>query len=94
MHQPPLRGRPILAGREVLLIDPDQLTRYVRASVLMSQGIEVHVAESLSAARCLFGDPSSTTGCRLLGPKSRESKTQQWGETVQRFLAAAPGAPP
>jgi BarA-like signal transduction histidine kinase len=54
MHQPPLRCLPILAGRKVLLIDPHQPTRDVRASVLRSHGIEVGVAESLSAARCLW----------------------------------------
>ena len=54
MYQPPLCGHPIFAGKKVLLIDPHQVTRDVRASVLLSQGIEVHVAESLSAARCLW----------------------------------------
>jgi hypothetical protein len=54
MHQPPLRGQPVLAGKKVLLIDPHQLTRDVRASILQSHGVEVHVAESLSAARCLW----------------------------------------
>jgi ActR/RegA family two-component response regulator len=54
MHQPPLRGRPIFAGKKVLLIDPHQPTREVRARVLLSRSIEVHVAENLSAARCLW----------------------------------------
>jgi hypothetical protein len=54
MHPPPLRGRPILAGKRVLLIDPHQPTREVRARVLLSRGIEVHVAENLSAARFLW----------------------------------------
>jgi response regulator RpfG family c-di-GMP phosphodiesterase len=54
MHQPPLRGRPGFAGKRVLLIDPHQTTRDLRASVLQSQGVEVHVAETLAAARCLW----------------------------------------
>jgi hypothetical protein len=54
MHQPPLRGQPILAGKRVLLIDPHRPTRDVRANVLQSYGLEVQIAESLSAARCLW----------------------------------------
>ena len=34
MHQPPLWGRPIFAGKKVLLIDPRQPTREVRASIM------------------------------------------------------------
>jgi ActR/RegA family two-component response regulator len=129
MHQPPLRGRPIFVGKKVLLIDPHQLTRDVRASVLLSRGIEVHVAESLSAARCLwrpklydwilldmrrylpeealaFCEQISDAGPRerfafLVGPpkylslawpnefRAGESGSQQWSETVHRFVAAA-----
>jgi hypothetical protein len=54
MYRPPLRGQPILAGKKVLLIDPHQPTRDVRANVLQSYGVEVQVSESLSAARCLW----------------------------------------
>jgi hypothetical protein len=54
MYQPPLRGQPIFAGKRVLLIDPHQPTRDVRTSVLQSRDVEVHVAESFSAARCLW----------------------------------------
>jgi hypothetical protein len=54
MHEPPLRGRPIFAGKRVLLVDPYQPTRHVRAGVLQSQDIEVDVAESLSVARCMW----------------------------------------
>jgi CheY-like chemotaxis protein len=54
MYQPPLRGRPILAGKRVLLIDSHQPTRDVRAGVLRNQGLEVDVAENLAAARCLW----------------------------------------
>ncbi len=54
MHQPPLRGQPIFAGKRVLLMDPHQPTRDVRARILQGHGLEVQVAESLSAARCLW----------------------------------------
>ena len=54
MHQPPLRGRPIFAGKKVLLIDSHQPTREVRASIMRNQGIEVQVAENFSAARYLW----------------------------------------
>jgi CheY-like chemotaxis protein len=43
-----------LSGKRVLLIDSNQPTRDVRASVLRSRGVEVHVAESLRAARFLW----------------------------------------
>lgn len=51
MSLPPLRGRAVLAGKQVLLIDCCQATREVRASVLRSHQIEVHAAEDFSAAR-------------------------------------------
>ena len=51
---PPLRGRPALAGKKVLLIDRCQATREVRAAVLRSRGVEVHEAEEISAARFLW----------------------------------------
>ena len=35
---PPLRGRPVLANKNVLLIDRCQATREVRAAVLRSPG--------------------------------------------------------
>lgn len=54
MHQPPLRGRPVFDGKKVLLIDPYQPTRDVRASVLRNHNIELDVADSLQAARCLW----------------------------------------
>ena len=43
-----------LSGKTVLLIDSNEPTRDVRASVLRSRGVEVHVAESLRAARLLW----------------------------------------
>ena len=51
---PPLRGRPVLEGKKVLLIDAKQATRDPRTSVLQSHGVEVDVAESLEAARALW----------------------------------------
>ncbi len=51
---PPLRGRPALADRKVLLIDRCQATREVRAAVLRTHGVEVHEAEELSTARFLW----------------------------------------
>jgi response regulator RpfG family c-di-GMP phosphodiesterase len=51
---PPLRGRPVLADKKVLLIDRCQATREARAAVLRSHGVEVHEAEEISAARFLW----------------------------------------
>jgi hypothetical protein len=54
MYQPPpLRGRSVFDGKKVLLIDPHQRARDVRASVLRSRGIEVDATDSLQAARSL-----------------------------------------
>src|ERR1700680_3698192 len=54
MYRPPLRGRPALADKKVLLIDSCQATREVRAAVLRSHGVAVHAAEGISAARSLW----------------------------------------
>ena len=51
---PPLRDRPALAGKKVLLIDRCQATREVRAAVLRTHAVEVHEAEEISAARFLW----------------------------------------
>jgi hypothetical protein len=51
---PPLRGRPVLADKKVLLIDRGQATREARAAVLRSRGVEVYEAEEISAARFLW----------------------------------------
>ena len=51
---PPLRGRPVLADKKVLLIDRGQATREARAAVLRSCGVEVYEAEEISAARFLW----------------------------------------
>ena len=51
---PPLRGRPALAGKKVLLIDSCQATREVRAAVLGTHAVEVHEAEEISRARFLW----------------------------------------
>jgi len=48
---PPLRGRPVLADKKVLLIDRCQATREVRATLLRSRGVEVHETADLSGAR-------------------------------------------
>jgi CheY-like chemotaxis protein len=54
MYRPPLRGRPALADKKVLLIDRFQATREARAAVLRSRGVEVHEAEEFSGARFLW----------------------------------------
>src|SRR5260370_28086671 len=54
MYRPPLRGRPALADKKVLLIDRCQGTREARTAVLRSHGVEVHEAEELSTARFLW----------------------------------------
>jgi CheY-like chemotaxis protein len=51
---PPLRGQPVLEGKKVLLIDPNQTTRDVRVRVLQSHGVEVRAAASLRTARFLW----------------------------------------
>ena len=51
---PPLRGRPALADRKVLLIDRCQATREARAAVLRTHAVEVHESEEISAARFLW----------------------------------------
>ena len=50
----PLRGRSVFDGKKVLLIDPHQRARDVRASVLRSRGIEVNATDSLQTARFLL----------------------------------------
>jgi len=50
---PPLRGRPVLEGKKVLLVDNNQPTRDVRVSVLRSHGVEVEAAADFSSARSL-----------------------------------------
>jgi DNA-binding NtrC family response regulator len=55
MYQPPpLRARSVFDDKKVLLIDPHQLTRDARASVLRSYGIDVYTAEDLKTARFLW----------------------------------------
>ena len=54
MFSPAPRGRQILGGMKVLLIDPNQSTRELRASVMRSRGMEIHTADSLRAARFLW----------------------------------------
>ena len=54
MFSPPLRDRPALADKKVLLIDRLRATREARAAVLRSRGVEVDEAEEISAARFLW----------------------------------------
>ncbi len=54
MYRPPLRNRPVLADKKVLLIDRLQATREARAAVLRSHGVEVHEVEEIFAARFLW----------------------------------------
>ena len=54
MYQPPLRGRPALVSKKVLLVDPYQPTRDARSSFLREYDIELDVAESLETARLLW----------------------------------------
>jgi CheY-like chemotaxis protein len=54
MYYPLLRGRSVLAGKKVLLIDRCQATCEVRTAVLRSHGVEVHAAEEISAALFLW----------------------------------------
>jgi len=53
-RQPPLRSRPVLADKKVLIIDRCQATREARAAVLRSHSVEVHEAEDLFTARFLW----------------------------------------
>jgi DNA-binding NtrC family response regulator len=54
MYQPPpVRVRSGFDGKRVLLIDPHERARDVRASALRSRGIEVDATDSLQAARSL-----------------------------------------
>lgn len=54
MYRPPLRRRPALAGKKILLIDRCQATREARAGALRNRRVEVVEAEELSAARFLW----------------------------------------
>ena len=54
MCRPPLRGRPALADKKVLLIDRCHATREARGAILRSSGVEVHEAEEIPAARFLW----------------------------------------
>ena len=53
-HPPPCRGRSLLDGKKVLLIDEKQTTRETRANVLRGHGVEVDAADSLQRARILW----------------------------------------
>ena len=53
-HPPPRRGRSLLDGKKVLLIDEKQTTRETRANVLRGHGVEVDATDSLQRARVLW----------------------------------------
>src|SRR5207247_9468256 len=53
-HPPPCRGRSLLDGKKVLLIDEKQTTRDTTAKVLRGHGVEVDGADSLQRARGLW----------------------------------------
>ena len=54
MYQPPPLRCSVFDDKKVLLIDSCQATCGVRAAVLRSHGVEVHVAEEISAALFLW----------------------------------------
>jgi len=54
--------RPDLCHKTVLLIDRCEATREVRAGVLRSHGVEVHVLPLTSAEHDFSGDPMPTVG--------------------------------
>jgi DNA-binding NtrC family response regulator len=54
MYQPPPLRSSVFDDKKVLLIDPHQCTRDVRARVLRSRGITVDATDSLQAARSLW----------------------------------------
>src|SRR5438552_17908239 len=53
-HPPPRRGRSLLDGKKVLLIDEKQTTRDTRANALRGHGVEVDAADSLHRPRVLW----------------------------------------
>ena len=67
MYQPPPLRRSVFDDKKVLLIDPRQCTRDVRASVLRSRGIEVDATDSLQVARSLW--PPSSNDLILLAAR-------------------------
>ena len=129
MYRPPLRGRPALADKKVLLIDRCHATREARGAVLRSSGVEVHEAEEIPAARFLWqpdvydlvmldvrryspaealefyeqiraADPRQQFAFLMGSPRYLsltwpteivpvEKESQQWAETVRRFVTAA-----
>lgn len=54
MYQPPPLRCSVFDDKKVLLIDPQQRAREVRATVLRSRGIAVHTTDNLQAARSLW----------------------------------------
>ena len=98
MYRPPLRGRPALADKKVLLIDRCQATREARAAVLRSHGVEVHEAEEISRQRDFCGNLMSTiSSCSTFAgtpARKRSNSTSRLGQRDPRqrivFLTGPP----
>ena len=94
---PPLRGRPVLEGKKVLLIDRCQPTREIRISVLESHSVEVHPAEDLSTARFLWQpntyDLILLDVCRYLPGEALEFYEQIKGASPRQRFAFLVGPP-
>ena len=54
MYLPPLRGRPTLEGKRVLLVSDNSPAQEVRVSTLESYGVTVHTTEDLYSARFVW----------------------------------------
>jgi response regulator RpfG family c-di-GMP phosphodiesterase len=94
---PPLRGRPPLAGKRILLIDRCQATREVRAAVLRTHAVEVHEAEEISRARFLWQpkvyDLVLIDVRRYSPEETREFYEQIKGASPQQQFAFLMGSP-
>jgi len=84
MYRPPLRGRPALPGKKVLLIDRFQATREARAAVLRTHGVEVHEAEEISAARFLWQPRSTISSCSTFADTPRRKRSNSTSRLGQR----------
>ena len=90
MYQPPpFRGRSVFDDKKVLLIDPHQRARDVRASVLRSRGIEVDATDSLQAAR--DSTPQDREYTSSIRPVSRRV-TPRRSAVLQQGITTAAGS--
>jgi response regulator RpfG family c-di-GMP phosphodiesterase len=86
-----------LSDRRVLLIDRCQATREVRASVLQSQGVEVHAVEDFYGARFLW-QPDMYDFVLLDVRRYPAGEAREWCEQIKdksprqriAFLVGAP----